>query len=97
MEDKNVPLWEPAKPGEEAPEGVWVPNRFIRRQMSKKKNQKKGIKNLFGATKKAERYSKKDKEFRQELYKELYENLKKKTENIEEKLKEKNENGADAD
>lgn len=95
--EEMAALWEPAKPGEEAPEEVWVPNRVQRRAMGKKKNQRKGLKNLLGLTKNAKEFVKDDKDFRQQMYKELYENLKNKTENIEEKLKEQDENGADAD
>lgn len=82
---QQEPVFVPAKPGEKAPEGVWVPNRRERRKM--KKNQVK-IGNIFTAKEAME-----NKAFRQDLCKKLLEDLKVRAEqHLQELEKEENNN-----
>lgn len=88
MKKEQIPLWEPAKPGETL-EDVWIPNRKERRKLLKgKKREQKLFGKMLQQTEKAVK-SNPDK--RQEIYKALYENLRQMTENIEEELQKKNE------
>lgn len=80
----SEPVFVPAKPGEQAPAGVWVPPRAYRRAMKKKKVKYTNL--LTGKDVMA------NEDFANGLYKDLLENLKKKVE----KMKENEEENGDA-
>lgn len=73
--EQTEPVFVPAKPGEKAPKGVWVPNRKERRFMKKHETKIEGLLTAKEAMQ--------NKNFKQSLYKDLLENLKKKQEEME--------------
>lgn len=86
---KPKAVFEPAKPGDVLPEGIWIPNRAERRALKKMKNYKGQDTKLDEYIDLAQKTTKSE-DFKQYVYMKTLQALKEKP--MEERIKEKKEN-----